>query len=612
MGQLKGLSFPKPGQFGVSTQDTVAAPDTPKQLGSLASNGVIDATGKLCSREEFVLQTSGFTGTIDQIYNHRNNDGTDTMLSVAGGIVYSGISTLTSRFDYRAGSQIVDVGGAKAGATATGLANDATAYTYNMEPDDDGNAQTISVVGSAAQTYTDLLTEINADITGATVALVGGNLKFTSATTGAASNITLTAGGGGTNLFTTLTSFVAVRTATVGTVLRDGWQFGTLSGKIFAAQAGQHFTCLNETTFAVESIVGQPWTSSPNVLLAADGRLWAADDAAGGNSYTVWWSDLLDGKTWNSGDAGSLNVQNVWPAGQDTIVALAFMSGRLVILGRRSILLYQLPASHDPASMELVDVISNLGCSARDSVVIANGDLYFLADDGVYKIPKLAQTISLLPVPVKISKMIADDVIDTYASETLTAVRGGYNQKQRFYVLNAPVANKTFCWHVDRVLPDPIAVPAVTDWTNTGNAFRAFASDKDGNWYCGMTDGIGKYTGYTTDGGDSTYTFDWYSLWDDFDDETRLKHLKSFAATLEATAAQTGTFRWKTDYGSTVNTVSFTCGATEFSNGIGSVSGSIGRSCHVIQAGFTFPISGNKISINSLRVFAQPGATKIR
>ena len=46
------------------------------------------------------------------------------------------------------------------------------------------------------------------------------------------------------------------------------------------------------------------------------------------------------------------------------------MSGRLVILGRRSILLYTLPASHDPASMELTDVISNLGCSARDSFLV--------------------------------------------------------------------------------------------------------------------------------------------------------------------------------------------------------------------------------------------------
>jgi len=611
VGQLKGLVFPKPGQFGISTQELIAGNETPKLFSSQASNLVIDATGKLASREDFVQQTVGFSGTIDQIFNHRNNDGTDTMLSVAGGIIYSGISSLTSRFDYRAGSQVVDVGGAKTGASSTGLTNDATQYTYQIAVDG-GGAQTINVTGSAAQTYTDLLTEINADITGATVSLVGGNLKFVSSTTGSGSSIALTSGGGGTNLFTTLTGFVAVRTASAGTTTNDNWQFATLSSKIFAAQAGQHFTCLNESTFAVESIVGQPWTSSPNVVIAADGRLWAADDAAGGNSYTVWWSNLLDGKVWNSGDAGSLDVRNVWPEGQDTIVGLAFMSGKLVILGRRSLLLYTLPATHDPADMELTDVIGNLGCIARDSIVIANGELYFLSADGVYKIPKLPQTISLFPTPVKVGKMMADDILTTYASETLTAVRGGYYPKQRWYVLNAPVANKTYCWHVDRVLPEPIEVPAVTTWTNTGNPFRAFAFDKDGNWYTGMTDGIGKYSGYTSDGGNSAYTVDWFTLWDDFQDETRLKHLKDFAMTLEATAGQTGTFKWKTDYSSTENSVSFTCGATEFANGIGVVHGSIGRSCHVAQFGFSAPVSGNKIALNVLRAYAQPGATRIR
>lgn len=610
MGQLKGVNFAKPGSYGLSTQDLIASNEGPKLFSSAASNLVIDATGKLCSREDFVQQTAAFSGNVEQIYCHRNNDGTETIFSASGGVIYSGISAFTSRFDYRAGSQVVDVGGAKTGATATGLANAATVYTYQISVDG-GGLQTISVVGSAAQTYTTLITEINLDITGGTVALVGGNLKFTSSSTGASSSISLSSGGGGVNLLTTLTNFVAVRTASAGTTTNNNWQFATLSSKLFAAQAGQAFTCLNETTFAVESIVGQPWTSSPNVVISADGRLWIADDAAGGNSYTVWWSNLLDGKALNSGDAGSLNVQKVWPAGQDSIVALAFMSGRLVILGRHSILLYTLPADHNPANMELTDVISNLGCAARDSVVIANGDLYFLSDDGVYKIPKLAQTISLLPVPVKISKMISDDVHTTFAAETLTKVRAGYYPKQRWYVLSAPVTNKTYCWHVDRVLPDPIAVPAVTPWTNdTSVPFRAFAVDKSGNWYAGIANGIGKYSGYSPT---NAYSCDWYTLWDDFSDETRLKHLKSFAMTLGAASAQAGTFKWKTDYKSTVNSLAFTCSSAEFaSDSLGTVAGSIGGSCSIVMFGFSAAITGSKVTLHALRAYAQPGAVKIK
>jgi hypothetical protein len=55
-------------------------------------------------------------------------------------------------------------------STATGLANDATAYTASFALSA-GSPQSISVVGSAAQTIADLITELNADLTNATAAL---------------------------------------------------------------------------------------------------------------------------------------------------------------------------------------------------------------------------------------------------------------------------------------------------------------------------------------------------------------------------------------------------------------------------------------------------------
>src|SRR5207302_5773663 len=120
-----------------------------------------------------------------------------------------------------------------------------------------------------------------------------------------------------------------------------------------------------------------------------------------------------------------------------------------------NILLYAMPANNNPSGMTLTDVIENLGCSARDSIKVAQGDVYFLSDSGIYKIPKLAQSISLL-APVKVSKLVADDVIDTYAAETLTAVRAGFHPLEKLMVMNAPVTNKTWVFHVDRMVPDPI------------------------------------------------------------------------------------------------------------------------------------------------------------
>jgi hypothetical protein len=95
-----------------------------------------------------------------------------------------------------AGYQVVNVGGAKVAGDATGLLNDPTAYTASISVD--GNVRAISVVGSAAQTYTTLLAEIQTDLDAGgvvgTVTLNGGNIRVTSLTTGVASSVAITAG----------------------------------------------------------------------------------------------------------------------------------------------------------------------------------------------------------------------------------------------------------------------------------------------------------------------------------------------------------------------------------------------------------------------------------
>lgn len=80
------------------------------------------------------------------------------------------------------------------GANATGLANDATAYTATITID--GVASPVSVTGSAAQTFTDLITAINADITGKGTATIASSteLRVTSATTGATSTVLIADG----------------------------------------------------------------------------------------------------------------------------------------------------------------------------------------------------------------------------------------------------------------------------------------------------------------------------------------------------------------------------------------------------------------------------------
>jgi len=499
--QIKGVNTALPGSFGINTQSEIVADDATRRFVSDAANGIIDKSGKLVSREDFVLQTTGSTAVIDTVFTHRNVDGTETIMSAGDGVIASGITTLTSR------------------------------HTYTGD---------------------------------------------------------------------------------------DNWQFASLTGRIHMAQKGQTFKVLNETTFANVALVGAPWTGSPNVVLAADGRVWVADDEAGGNSYTLWWSNLLDGVTYNTGDAGSLDVRKVWPEGQDSIVAVAFLSSRLVIFGKNNILLYTLPADHNPANMSLTDSISGLGCIARDSVVLAGGDLYFLADSGYYMLPKLAQLTSMLSA-VKVSANAADDVVSTFAAEDLKAVRAGYFSREKIITLAAPVSNKTWVFNVERKVPsaanDQERVTAATYWTNSAVAFRGFCHDKNGNYYCAMRNGIGKYTGYTSDGASNAYSFDVYSLWDAMGDETREKIMKALAMTMETNVNQAFTLRWQFDYkAGTTRTASVTASATEFAEapGVGVIKSPIGGAGTVVRYGFTTTIAGNKVTYHSVRPFAVPGSTKIR
>lgn len=98
------------------------------------------------------------------------------------------------------------------GASATGLANDATTYTATITID--SVAIPVSVVGSAAQTFTTLIAEIQTDIGAAgTITNFGpGVLRVTSASTGTSSTVAIVDG----TLFAAVTGFQSIPAAVAG------------------------------------------------------------------------------------------------------------------------------------------------------------------------------------------------------------------------------------------------------------------------------------------------------------------------------------------------------------------------------------------------------------
>lgn len=127
------------------------------------------------------------------------------------GVVGADATGLTNNVTAAAGYQEVNVGGAKTGGDATSLVS-GTTYTATITVD--GAGQSISILGSNAATFTTLLSELNTDLGGtATATLVGGNIRITSATTGASSTVAITAG---TLFAAPLDGFVAVSSAVAG------------------------------------------------------------------------------------------------------------------------------------------------------------------------------------------------------------------------------------------------------------------------------------------------------------------------------------------------------------------------------------------------------------
>jgi hypothetical protein len=110
------------------------------------------------------------------------------------------------------GSQTANFGGAVVGGNPTGLLNDATVYTATVLIDG-VNSQSINITGSAAQTFTTLVSELTTDLgVFGSASIVGGDIVITSASTGSSSTVSITDG----TLFAALTGFVSFDAAVPG------------------------------------------------------------------------------------------------------------------------------------------------------------------------------------------------------------------------------------------------------------------------------------------------------------------------------------------------------------------------------------------------------------
>jgi hypothetical protein len=350
---------------------------------------------------------------------------------------------------------------------------------------------------------------------------------------------------------------------------------------------------------------------TPNVVMTAFGRVWVADIA--NDRQTVYFSDLLNPAEWKTGTSGYLNISEVVP-NNDPIIGLASHNGFLVIFCERHIVIYRNPV--DPSQLVLEDVISGVGCIARDSIVSIGTDLMFLSAIGVQSLQRVVQEKSL---PFRdVSKNVRDELLVNVASELTKNIKATYFPTDAFYLLALPSTGFTYCFDTRGVLENGGA--RVTIWKQIEPT--AFCVTQDRQLYIGKKGYIGKYDLYEDNG--ATYRMSYFTNYFDFGSATTNKILKRVNVTAIGGSNQPIAIKWGYDYtrnyasrGITLQRVEvYEYGTAEYgiatyTNGIALDIAKIPASGSgtVVQIGFESDIDGTPLSIQKIDFFLKTGKT---
>ncbi len=355
-------------------------------------------------------------------------------------------------------------------------------------------------------------------------------------------------------------------------------------------------------------------TFMPSWVLSAYGRIWCG--GISGDTQTVYFSDLLAGTDFKNGSAGYLNLQEVLPNG-DPVVAAAAHNGFIIFFGRRNTAIYANPL--DTAALTLVEVISNVGCIARDSVQSIGTDVLFLSDAGVRSLQRVIQEKSL---PMRdISKNVRDELMSAVGSETdLTKIKSIYYERDAIYLLTLPTTRFVYCFDTRAALQD--GAMRVTIWDSLDP--KAFTVTQARNLLIGKPGYIGKYFGHSDNG--SAYRMQYFTNYFDFDAATSLKILKKIGWVLIGGTNQSVSVKWGFDYTEGYQATTYTLDTAvvyeynigeyniaEYSSGIvlDRFSINAGGQGTVMQLGLEADINGNPLSIQKIDVGIKQGKTLV-
>ena len=350
----------------------------------------------------------------------------------------------------------------------------------------------------------------------------------------------------------------------------------------------------------------------PNVVLGAYGRTWWADIV--NDEQTLYFSALLDGTNLATGDSGYLSLIDVFPNG-DEIVGLAAHNGFLIIFGRRNIAVYANPI--DVTRLELVDLVANVGCIARDSIVNTGTDVMFLSDTGVRSIARVIQEKS---APINdISFNVRDELVAFAEAETnKIKIKAAYYPKDAFYILTLPTSKYVFCFDLRGRLQNGAARVSIWDSIEP----TALHVTYTGDLLIGKAGYLGKYFGFLDD--TAIYRLRYYTNYFDLGNPTTMKFLKKGNFVVVGGVGQDVALKYGFDYVNSYRSITkqlrtgsvyeYNIGEyaiAEFSSGLvlDEVNSNLGGSGSIMQLGFEADINSAPLSIQKIDIYVKAGKT---
>lgn len=348
-------------------------------------------------------------------------------------------------------------------------------------------------------------------------------------------------------------------TGTITTPSSWDWQFVTYNDKVIGIQQGDDPIVYTGTGSFADFNAGATNLPDGNCLLSAWGRLWATTVSG----QQINWTGVL-GEDFDGAGSGQLNVRKVWPNGADRVVALAAFNGRLVIFGKKNILIYRDAAASTTAegvnpnssSFGLEDTIEGVGLVGRDAVEVVGNDLVFLSKLGVTSLGRVLEyeKTPLSYITRNIDPALSDDLAGLSSDANVDMT---YHEDEALLLLKI----QTNYYYLDprtAIVPqggDERREPILRASTWDGIAYHQALSGVDGKLRFAQADGqLGEYGGYLD--GTSQYQMEVLSTWLNFgtENEKILKRMLVFANTeLDYQV----TLKWGWDYSDTFNTSTF-------------------------------------------------------